>query len=232
MIFNGYDFKNDLVVEYIDRTLLPPISNTTYKIPGKPGALLTSSDTGVGTISVKVRMFEPTRILTQALIRKVAGKLYYDTPKRLELRDEPDKYNMAILGGDTDLEKFLHTGGTDLKFQLLDPYAYSKQETTVALNTEFTNPGTAAGYGIISFKASAGSSVIIKSGLKELKVIFPFVGTEVMEIDLEKELITMNGNNAMKYLSLDSDFFKIEPGKNMIEVISSIGTVTFRSRWI
>lgn len=230
MIFNDFSFEDLLIVEHIDRSLMPTIFNESRHIPGQIGSRFIKSNAHIGLITVKCRLIEETREKVQETIRIVAGKLYTDKPSKLELRDEPDKYNIAIVTGSTDVEKYLYTGYFEITFECHDPLAYSAEKTQ-ALNTPFNNDGTRPAKGIITFTASAGEQVLISNGKETLKLIYPFVGTEVLIVDLDKELITINDNNAMKYLSLDSDFFGIKIGSNAITV-DGVGTIKFSERWI
>ena len=58
-----------------------------------------------------------------------------------------------------------------------------------------------------------------------------FNGTETIKVFLEKQLITMNDNNAMYLLTLDSDFFAIPTGSAKITATGT-GTVTYVERWL
>lgn len=231
MIFDGFDFKDLLFVEYIDRTLMPPIGINADIVPGKLGSLFRDSQLGSGKVTVKCRVVGDTRIEVQKTIREVAGKLYTSSPRKLELRDEPDKYNMAIVGGDTQVDKFLETGYVELDFILTDPCAYSVEEKTVAINSSFTYNGTAEGYAILTIKPTAGPKLTITNNGTTIEVIYAFVGSESVVVDLEKRLVTINGSNSSKYVSLESNYFKMEVGSNKV-VANGTGTVKYRDRWL
>ena len=231
MIFNGFDFTDLLVVEYIDRSLMPSISIEGTNIPGKHGVRFKELVMSPTEITVKCRIIGTSRIETQQRIRTIAGKLYTETPARLELRDEPDKYNMAILTGSSDVEKWFATGYMVLTFECADIYAYSKVEKTQTLNTSFTNEGTYPSTGIIEVQPNIGDTLVISNGTKSLTLMNTFNGTETIKVFLEKQLITMNDNNAMYLLTLDSDFFDIPTGSATITATGT-GTVTYVERWL
>lgn len=231
MIFNGFDFTDLLVVEYIDRSLMPSISIEGTNMPGKHGVRFKELVMSPTEITVKCRIIGTSRIETQQRIRTIAGKLYTETPARLELRDEPDKYNMAILSGSSDVEKWFATGYMVLTFECTDIYAYSKAEKTQTLNTSFTNEGTYPSTGIIEVQPNIGDTLVISNGTKSLTLMNTFNGTETIKVFLEKQLITMNNNNAMYLLTLDSDFFDIPTGSAKITATGT-GTVTYVERWI
>lgn len=231
MIFNGFDFTDLLVVEYIDRSLMPSISIEGTNIPGKHGMRFKELVMSPTEITVKCRIIGTSRIETQQIIRTIAGKLYTETPARLELRDEPDKYNMAILSGSSDVEKWFATGYMVLTFECTDIYAYSKVENTQPLNTSFINEGTYPSTGIIEVQPNIGDTLVISNGTKSLTLMNTFNGTETIKVFLEKQLITMNDNNAMYLLTLDSDFFDIPTGSANITATGT-GTVTYVERWL
>lgn len=234
MKFNNIDFKNLLIVETIERNLMPTIKNEAIQIAGRAGSYLTETNIGNTYINVKCRLIETSRIEVQKVIRNIAGKLYTTQPAKLELRDEPDKYNIAKVTGTSSVEKFLYTGYFEIEFEAHDPFAYGV-EVTAATNANFTNTGTYAANGIITFKAGTGNELTVSNGTQTLKMIYPFTGTQNIVINLENQSVTMNGTNAMKYLSLDSDFFQIPIGTAKITIVpapTGAGTVKYKPRWL
>ena len=231
MKFNGHDFTNLLVVESIERSLMPSIYNRSKTIPDKIGSYFTDSNVGNGQIIVRCRIIKDTRYEVQETVREVAGLLYSKEPRKLELRDEPSLYNMAILSGMSDVGKYLHTGYVELMFECHDPFAYGLLELEKKLNEPFEYRGGHSTPGIIDLLAPSDDLMVISNGNKEIKLIYPFDGTQKVHVDLEKQNITINNNNAMKYLTLDSDFFTISPGKNIITT-NGEGVIKYRNRWL
>ncbi len=237
MNFNDVGFSEYLYVENIRRDLLPPISTISRKKPGKPGYFFIRNDLEARDIEVDVRLIENTREDVQRKARHLAGLLYTEKPEKLILRDEPDKFNLAILNGDTDLEKLFYTGGTTLIFTCLDPLAYSinKIEAEFNNNTIIYNKGTNKATGVIKIHIKNNISFLevkLKETGEKLYVQDNFTEGDQVVIDLENEFITKNGYSVMKKLHLISDFFELPVGGFTIEINNGNSYIEFRERWL
>ena len=138
MIFNDIDFSTIVKVEDIRKSLLPPLTNTLKKIPGKRGNKFIRNEMGAGLVEIDIRLITAD---IEAKVRELAGKLYTDEPKKLIYKD---KYNYAILDGDTKLERMLYTGFATLNFICPDPVDYGQTITAGigTLNNNGTSPAT------------------------------------------------------------------------------------------
>lgn len=70
----------------------------------------------------------------------------------------------------------------------------------------------------------------------ELQNIDLHVGDEVI-INTDDMTVTINGQNAVSFLSDDSDFFKLKPGENFVLISGSAGAVAdtyiiWKDRWL
>ena len=70
----------------------------------------------------------------------------------------------------------------------------------------------------------------------ELQNINLHVGDEVI-INTDDMTVTVNGQNAVSFLSNDSDFFKLKPGENFVSISGSAGAVAdayiiWKDRWL
>jgi len=70
----------------------------------------------------------------------------------------------------------------------------------------------------------------------ELQNIQLHIGDEII-INTDDMTVTINGQNAVSYLTDDSDFFKLKPGENFISINGSTGAVTdayiiWKDRWL
>lgn len=232
MIFNDYDFKDDLIVEEIVRSVMPNVLNSSIYIPGLNGSVFNHSAFGETYITVKCRLIKKKRNDVQESMRKIAGKLHSPTPSKLKLRDEKDHYNFAIVDGMTEVEKYFSTGYFEIMFICHDPFAYT-DEKVFNVNETFNNVGTFETHSIIEITAGITDKLVVHVGkLSEaITLIYPFTGTQKIVVDSEKQLVTMNGNNAMKYLSLESDFFMIPPGEVTVTA-NGVGTVKLKARYL
>lgn len=233
MIFNNYDFKDDLVVEEIVRSVMPNVFNSSKYVPGLNGSVFNRSTLSESYITVKCRLIKKKRNDVQVSMRKIAGKLHSPTPEKLKLRDEKDHYNLAIVDGMTEVEKYFNTGYFEITFICHDPFAYT-DEKVFPVNETFNNVGTFETHSIIEITVGTTDKLVVHVGkLSEaITLIYPFTGTQKIVINSEKQLVTMNGNNAMKFLTLESDFFTIPIGETKVTVNSGTGTVKLKERYL
>lgn len=150
LIFNGTDYSDILKITSIDRPMLAPQTVTSSTIEGKAGSIFrrkTSASYEI-TLSVFIRGNSRTELIQT--LRQIYAQLDTDEPCPLMLKDEPDKYIMAILSGDTDIEiKNKHAIGK-ITFFCPDPYWYAIEDDIIQqkVQTEisFNRKGTAISY--------------------------------------------------------------------------------------
>lgn len=236
MIFNGIDFSDYFVVEYIRRQFLPPIEAVTVEVPGRVGNRFVKSKLDEGVVEVDIRIIEKTRLLAQQKARQMAGLLYTTEPKKLILRDTPDSFNLAILDGDMDFEKFLHTGFTTLTFLCPDPSMYDLTETTIVnvQSKTIVNPGTLPSRGILTVKPGTRTNVKItlQNTGEYIHIEDSFIASDTVVIDMEEESVRKNDILIMDKLDINSDFFEIPTGNSTITTTGGTITVKYRRRWL
>lgn len=235
MKFNSNDLSSIVYVEKVRRHLLPVVNNITRAIPGSDGEQFIRSQLGARLIEVDIRLISTSRSNLQSAIRELAGKLYSKEPAKLEL-DETDKYEMAILDGYSDVNKFLHTGRITLEFISPDPASYSATETTVTIGaTDITNAGTYPATGIITI-TKTGTVSSLQVGLsttgEKIQIDHDFINTDTIIIDLAAETVTKNGVSIMQDVTLDSDFFRLPIGKFKITKTAGTAVLKYRARWV
>lgn len=234
MIYNGVDFGEYCKVETVVKNLHPDNIVLTKAIPGQHGEKFIKRTLGVGTIKVGIRIIgdETDDIYKKARI--VAGLLSVDKPKELTFKREPEKSYMAILSGETELHRFLHTGGSALTFCVPDPLAYSESRTVNISNT-IVNLGTHKTTGVITISMTSNQS-FLKVTLQEtgeyLYLEDTFKNGDTVVIDLGKEYVTKNGVSLMSKLHFESDFFHLPKGPFKINASSGVGTLQFMERWL
>ncbi|KAB2328924.1 hypothetical protein F7731_23510 [Cytobacillus depressus] len=129
------------VVEKVYRSLLPPVDNDLVEVPGRPGAYHRKTKLGVLEFNFQIRIRQKNvRALNDAK-RTIAEWLYSENPEKLVLEKEPDKYYLAKLDGNTDLEEIVKIGKGTLKFICPDPIAFDQYEVLapIPLGTEAAN---------------------------------------------------------------------------------------------
>ena len=231
MTFNGQDFDNIFVVERVTRSLSAGINNSYIK------EYHLKTEIAPTSIRVKIRLIEESDLALTELKRYVAGKLYSDKPEKLILYDDPTRYDIAKLDGMPDFEKLWTTGSTELNFINYSGISYSSElkspnistDTSLSIGgTRKTKPkitvlfsGVAASYKVTNM--TTGKHVEITGQ--------NFVAGNVLVVDCEKQVATLNGNPIMPKVTLLSDFFALQPGINLINSTKP-GTIEYQEAWL
>lgn len=237
MIFNDIDFTPYLKVESIRRDILPPRSIFSKKIPGRLGHRFIKVEMEPRTIEVDVRLIERNRKAVQEKVRQIAGMLHTTEPKKLILRDEPTRYNIAILSESTDIEKFVNTGFATLRFLCLDPLSYSIEKNIIQLgqSTTIYNKGTFNTTGTINININNNTNylevLLVETGEKIYIEDNLTTGDKIL-INLQDEYVKKNDALIMDKLHIISDFFELPVGKFTIKLSSGTGTLEFREVWL
>lgn len=229
MIYDGVDISRYVVIEDIKRPLIN-ISTNYGEIPGIDGLIFKRKKNNEKVIEIRIRliedMFNKNLNATKDLLNTYLVK---DKPSKLELSDYPDRYEMAILDGNINFEKFLKTGMAILTFKNPSGIFYSKE-----LSTNTYNKGNKDCPLIIEANISGERVKIIhKESLKQITInTKDFVGKNI-KIDTELEEITIENKLNMKSLYFDSDFFYLIPGANSL-IITGLSSIKYknRARWL
>jgi len=237
MIFNNIDLSEYLKFTNIKVSLLPQITNTSKKIPGKSGEVFIKNELGIRTITADVEARGISKGHLSSVLTELSNVLYTNKPKKLKVHDYDEKYYLAILDGSTDLDEILYYGITTLTFIAHDPIAYGATLTkTVASNTTVINYGTYNTKGVFAITLTADTSLLEVTSIttgKHVSIEHEFIAGDVVEVDCITEKITKNGYLIKDDLTFNSDYFEILKGKNAISVSGNEqATLTFTERWL
>lgn len=236
MVFDGYNFAKDLYVEYVRRPLMQPIENQYISLDTI--ALHRKTRRGAYHIEVDVRLIKDKRRDVTELRRHLASKLYKEKPRRLYLRDD-DRFDMAILDGAIDFERFLRTGFATLTF-LVFGASYGREVSPVVTNNVY-NGGTDTTRPVITIRPTSPVSLAVSNQrtgemitLKRPMASGSTIIIGQLDDDMQyKEIVTYNGANSMGNLTYASDFIRLLPGMNEIAITGApSATFTFWERWL
>ncbi|MDO5044304.1 MAG: phage tail family protein [Coriobacteriia bacterium] len=231
MIVNGINLSG-LVKVKADKSLIAPLEVVSAQIPGRDGDKLIKGHLGTYTIPVHMRLTLPPREYTFHTRRKLASLLFHREPVQVIFDDEPDKYYMGLFSGESELSNLWYTASFDLEFICDSAFAYSVIEREENNLGEFTNRGTAPTRGILTVTGATSSELQIlneRTG-KFVRIVQNLVKSDTVIIDFTKEKVTVNGY--FQPVTLESDFFDIEPGTNSWTLSHGTGVLRFRERWI
>ncbi|HZK23814.1 MAG TPA: distal tail protein Dit [Oscillospiraceae bacterium] len=235
MIFNNIDMCDYFTANDVRRDILPPVAVATKAIPGRVGERFIKRNLGMGIIEVDITVEGFLLSEMREKVREIAGILNTDEEKQLIFSDEPDKYYMAILNGDTRLKEIVSVGEGMLTFLCPDPLAYSLDAVTASLANKVYNGGTAEATGVITVNVTDSVDYVqakLKSTGEIVRIGDDFVAGDTVIINLAQEHAEKNGHSIMAKVALASDFFDLPTGEFEIEVTGGTGTLEFRERWL
>jgi predicted phage tail component-like protein len=129
--------------------LLPPVTQSTLRVPGRPGAYDFGNTLGERNIEIKYVILADSPEDLRVKARDFAKWVYTRTPRKLYILSEPDKYFWAKVSGESDLNELFRVGEGSFTFYCSDPFAY-KDETPIDFNPTTTDPITIRNDGFFS----------------------------------------------------------------------------------
>lgn len=235
LVYNGFDFSPYLRCNP-RRPLVPPTSVTTDELPGRDGTRFREARLGELKIPVGVELRARTGDDIAELRHRLAGHLWSAEPAPLFLGDDPFRYHLAVLDGESELDVLWKTGQTELTFRAPDPVMYgADREAALSGTAEVWVGGNHATTPVVEVVPQGTSLRVEHVGLGkavEVEAEGSFDGTKTLLIDCGAEHCELGGVNADARVTLESDFFDLEPGENVIRVTGGTGTVRWTERWL
>lgn len=248
--FNNVESESfKLVCKSVKRPLLPGKKVSRTEILGASGAYDFHEDEyDITTLTMHIAYIGTDFQELRTRARQIAAWLATKAWGKLIINDEPDKYYLAKVIGEIDLDNMWELGSADVVFDC-QPFAYSVTEVissataTGATNISFTHPGTRT----INFKSPQGSKFLIKVtgswttlslGLNGSVITFSEAGSGaqliVNNVDME---VTKDGVNKFSKVEGNIDtFLKVIPGTNTLAVtgtgLNATVSVEFIPMWM
>jgi len=146
--FNNIPMPYFVHVKNIKHRILPTISQNLLTVGGRAGSYDYGNTIGNREIDIDIQIITPEPNVLPAYLRILAEWLYHEDARELVLGDNPSKYYIAKLSGDTDITEDFVVGEGTLKFVCVDPFIYgeSKMKLIDSYNgeiLEYENNGTA-----------------------------------------------------------------------------------------
>lgn len=231
----------------VRRPLLAPQSLNMLSMEMKHGSFFYSKTSGNLPIELDVMILGKDRSEVRDNIRDFAEFINADEPKRLIVHDEPDKYVLAIVSGDTALENFYRLGKGTITMIAPDPFYYAVNDDVVTFsdtNTHtFTRKGNTDSYPIIEIKGTSTSGgFTVSHGNTSMTYTGKLSAGESLFIDsnlMTAYVLEVGGTkrSAVPFLN-NLDFPVLNKGSNSIKVSAKDGavlekyTVSCNSRWM
>lgn len=232
IIYDGVDLEKYFRIAY-DDCLAPPVQIESLKVPGRNGELFRSSRLGTRSINMRLRLKLRRYQDVAEHRRHLAGLLIKDRPCKLVLGGDPDRYYMAIVEGESELDSLWYTGGAEVTFVCHDPLAYGAMRTRpFASIATGKYAGTYKTAPIFEATPLAGSTYyrVTNSLTGEfVQVTHNFDGKTPVLIDCGLQLAKVGGSPTK--VAFASDYFYLEPGEYSIGA-SAPTTMKWQEVWL
>lgn len=234
-VFNGIkSTSKDMVLIDYERIFLPLSKSTFIDIPGMDGSrYVEKKEKNDIFLRCKVGLLNEESDGTTLSEKILEKNDWLKGQGKLEFWDLPGMYYIGVL---TEVLHVVNNGWGefDLVFRC-KPYKQTDETATSDISKKVVVYGTEKTKGTIFADVTNTNNHIeikLKSTGEFLRIEDSFTAGDKIVIDLEEEYITKNGYSAMKYLTLESDFFSLHPGANEFILSNIAGSIEFRERWI
>ena len=232
-IYDGVDLTSFFIVEKIDRQLVGTIENSIIDVPGRLGSRHGSTNRKSKRIIVTIRLLDQVDETAEQIKDEILPHLVKQEPRKLELPDEPDKFEMCILDGRINWKRLFSGAQVSLSFINPEGISFSKHEKTVT-STSFVNEGSSPTYMILTATATgANPARIVNNNTGDEITLEGLSEGQIIELNFEEESVKVDGALKMSTLWLDSDFWMTSHGENQIELSNlNLIDITYRERWL
>ena len=224
--FNGKKLPEFIKVQAVNVQTLPAVNTNLKQIVGSSGRLAGRSDLGEKSITCDVIIVIPSGYTLQKCARELAvwlrGNDFNLSP--LIITDDPEVRYMAKVNSSVDLSDLLFAGQGSIEFVVPSGDSESITETTVNGTNSVTvnNTGTKCVYPVIT--ATIGTNVTngsinIRNNTTGDCVTLngTFMAGDVFTIDCVKNLVKKGDTVDISMLNLESKFFNLKEGDNVIQ---------------
>ena len=220
------DFGIELVT-VIQRPLLTATRERTTNITGMDGTWDFGCDRGPATILVNFYFRGSSMGQLRTNIRNIAAWLSPKEVKPLTFADESVQY-YARRTGEISVDQVLALGYAEVKFICPDPHAYSNTTKNASPNN-----GTAPTPVKITATMTADTDHLqINLGDQHIRLETALtIGDEVV-IDTAQGWVALNGLDARRYLTFDSDLFLLPTDTFSLTADDATLTFVYRERWL
>lgn len=224
-----------LVVNKVDSPILPPIEQKILTVPDRVGGFHIGRLKGTRTETIKITVLADSQEELAAKKRILANWLDTDTPQRFLYSYELQMEYLAILDGETNLDKIVTDGETTLTFVIPEPVALGTTRTANldSASNVITYSGTERGFPVFTVtftQASTNFDLTHFETGNRVYLVRSFAVNDRLVIDNRNGKVTLNGVLGMEYLSIISDYIYLNPGTNTINVTPN-GKATIIAEW-
>lgn len=238
IIFNGHDLSS-IVMCRMERPIMAPVEVSRESVGGRHGDVFRRARMQGYTVPVTVWIRAKDRRKVAEIRHKLAAMLWTEEPAALYLPDDPSRYHLAVVEGDTSLGAITdELPTTTINFYVCDPIAYGnkRQESLSSSAVSVDAGGTWESFPTIRSTTTGGTWKVANITTGEfVEVSEDSAGSEIpsgstLVCDMANERLTINGYDMG--VSVASDFFPID-GRMTLQVTGGSGTtIDWTERWL
>ncbi|ABO51107.1 phage putative tail component [Desulforamulus reducens MI-1] len=240
----GFSFKGRHCSEYgvimrsKNRPILSGVNDSYLQIPGRHGTYLFGGELADRTIDLECAILAGSLPDLRSKFREISSWLYSPKRENLVFDDELDKYYLAKLDGQIDVEQARATGKFDLKFRC-EPLAYGGDIENLFINDQVTvfNQGTYEALPLFqSTFIQPATEWRVNKATEYIRVVRGFAPGDVLEVNCATGAILLNSVRILESLDWqNSIFFAFPPGEHTLN-IAPAGVcntkIIYKPRWL
>jgi len=247
LIFNNIDFQehfgmlggmNRFIVNDVTGRGILTQETTRESVPGRNGSIVKSKRYPERPLGIQISFRSESLENMRKSIEELNALLMTDGEVPIVFKDEPDRTYFGMLDGSQDWEEIIYTGQGTINVLCSDPLKQGETNDFSFLESqtnEINVGGTAKTPAIMqAVVPSAVSQVDFTNGNETLRLNNSFSQNDIIVIDFEKEKVFINDTVSMTTVDiLNSDFFKLNPGTNIIETNPAMQiSGEYTERWL
>lgn len=235
--FNGIESSTfKLVCKSVNRSLLPAVKLRRIEMPGMSGVYDLDAngvdyEYEIRTITMLIQYIGTSYTELRTRAREIAAWLNTQGFAQLIINDETDKYYLAKVTGEINLDTMCESGSAEISFDC-QPFAYSVAEVINnygAINAPATKTTTNPGTRTINYKSPPGSRLYITATGSWTTLSFGMNGTVMIyneaavnkTLNIDSILMEVLLDNVNKFSAISAGyetFLKVVPGLQDFEI--------------
>lgn len=231
--FDGHYLSDAYVVCHVERPLMGAPSLTSRDVPGRDGTIFLGIRREAPVVSVTLASLRSAPDDMRRDMRRLAGWLAVDGPRKLEFSDEPGLYRLAVPSGVGEMETLgLVNGRVQVDFTVPDACLHgSKRSYRSAAGTCAVSVGGTLPTPVLLEAEASGDFAVMDVGSGNVTSVSVGVDVRQLVVDAGEATATVGGRAAM--INLDSDWLVLAPGRHTLRRIGGSGefTATVEERW-
>ena len=232
IVYDGVDLTETFQVVEVRTPLLPTIEAVAHELPQRPGSYFAARKVGTRSVVLKLRLEAASRNPLEVFQawREVSSLVAKDEPKRLYLGE--DRWCMAMLVGETEMDTSARYGTIECEFACFDPYFYGAEHSaslSAGTAKAIDVVGAVPALPTLALTASSTSVTVTNMTTGQYVLIPDLTSGAAVTVDMARQVSTAAGQYAP--VDLLSDYFAVNDGDE-VKVTGAYGTLSYTERWI